>query len=82
MTESVDLAYEILGRNVKDELDWEVLKDIEFVLLAVAMHVDVKLILGCEETVAFQVVHHLLCTMETELLEVDEAGDGSPFKAV
>jgi hypothetical protein len=82
LAEAVHLADEVLGGNVKHELDGQVLEDIKFILLAIPVHINVQLVLRCQQTVALQVVDHFLLTVQPELLVVDKARDWRPFETV
>lgn len=82
LAEAVHLADEVLGGDVKNELDGQVLEDVKFVLLAVPVHIYVQLVLRRQQAVALQVVDHFLLTVQAELLVVDEARDRCPFETV
>lgn len=80
LAEAVHLIQVVLGREIKNELDGHVFKHIDLILFAVTPHNLIKLVLLGQQPVERQMISKFLLAMSTQLLKVDEPGDGCPFK--
>lgn len=80
LAEAVHLEEETLQVEVKDELHWQVLEDIELLGLTELVHVLVQLVLGCQHVVALKVVHYFLLAVGVDKLEVYAARHRCPLK--
>ena len=63
LAELVDFRDEVLGGKVQNELYWQILEHVDFVMLAEFVHVHEDLILGCQYVMSFKMIDDLLLTV-------------------